>query len=200
MSQIQNPGKCVIFSAPSGAGKTTIVHYLLSQDLGLSFSVSACSRDPRGEEVDGRDYHFLGLEGFRKAIEDDEFIEWEEVYTNNFYGTLRYELERIWAEGKTVIFDVDVIGGLNLKRAFGDQALAIFVQPPSYDILEERLRGRSTESEEKINMRLAKAKLELANAPEFDYILLNDNLEKACSEAKSVVTQFLQKQQSLQES
>jgi guanylate kinase len=200
MSQVQHPGKCVIFSAPSGAGKTTIVHYLLRQDLGLSFSISACSRDPRPNEIDGQDYHFLGLEGFRKAIENDDFVEWEEVYTNNFYGTLRWELERIWSEGKTVIFDVDVIGGLNLKRAFGDLALAVFVQPPSYEALEARLRGRSTESEEKINMRLAKAKLELANAPEFDYILLNDDLEKACEEAKDIVGEFLQKQQSLQES
>jgi guanylate kinase len=191
MLSIQQPGKCVIFSAPSGAGKTTIVHYLLGQQIGVEFSVSACSRDPRPNETHGKDYYFLGVEGFKKAIEDGSFIEWEEVYTDNFYGTLRSELERIWNDGKAVIFDVDVVGGLNIKRIFGEHALAVFVQPPSYEILEERLRGRSTESEEKINMRLAKAKQELSRVSEFDYVLLNDDLEKACTEAKTVVQQFL---------
>jgi guanylate kinase len=191
MSAPQQSGKCVIFSAPSGAGKTTIVHNLLSQNLGLEFSVSACSRDPRPNETHGKDYYFLGVEGFRKAIADGAFIEWEEVYTDNFYGTLRSELERIWNAGHAVIFDVDVIGGLHIKQIFGDDALAVFVQPPSYETLEERLRGRSTESEEKITMRLAKAKQELSRAQEFDYILLNDNLEKACAEARTVVQQFL---------
>ena len=185
-------GKCVIFSAPSGAGKTTIVHHLLNADIGLAFSVSACSRDPRPNETDGKDYYFLGLEGFRKLIQEDAFIEWEEVYADNYYGTLRSEIERIWSEGKTVIFDVDVIGGLNIKRIFGDQALAIFVQPPSYDELEKRLRHRSTESEEKINMRMAKARKELSSASEFDVILINDNLEVACAEAKRIVTEFIQ--------
>lgn len=191
MSAPQQSGKCVIFSAPSGAGKTTIVHNLLSQNLGLEFSVSACSRDPRPNETHGKDYYFLGVEGFRKAIADGAFIEWEEVYTNNFYGTLRSELERIWNAGHAVIFDVDVIGGLHIKQIFGENALAVFVQPPSYETLEERLRGRSTESEEKITMRLSKAKQELSRAQEFDYILLNDNLEKACAEARTVVQQFL---------
>jgi guanylate kinase len=185
-------GKCVIFSAPSGAGKTTIVHHLLNANIGLAFSVSACSRDPRPNETDGKDYYFLGLEGFRKLIQEDAFIEWEEVYTDNYYGTLRSEIERIWSEGKTVIFDVDVIGGLNIKRIFGDQALAIFVQPPSYDELEKRLRHRSTESEEKINMRMAKARKELSSASEFDVILINDDLEVACTEAKRIVTEFIQ--------
>lgn len=185
-------GKCVIFSAPSGAGKTTIVHHLLNANIGLAFSVSACSRDPRPNETDGKDYYFLGLEGFRKLIQEDAFIEWEEVYTDNYYGTLRSEIERIWSEGKTVIFDVDVIGGLNIKRIFGDQALAIFVQPPSYDELEKRLRHRSTESEEKINMRMAKARKELSSAVEFDVILINDDLEVACAEAKRIVTEFIQ--------
>ena len=185
-------GKCVIFSAPSGAGKTTIVHHLLNADIGLAFSVSACSRDPRPNETDGKDYYFLGLEGFRKLIQEDAFIEWEEVYADNYYGTLRSEIERIWSEGKTVIFDVDVVGGLNIKRIFGDQALAIFVQPPSYDELEKRLRHRSTESEEKINMRMAKARKELSSASEFDVILINDNLEVACAEAKRIVTEFIQ--------
>jgi guanylate kinase len=185
-------GKCIIFSAPSGAGKTTIVHHLLNANIGLAFSVSACSRDPRPNETDGKDYYFLGLEGFRKLIKEDAFIEWEEVYTDNYYGTLRSEIERIWSEGKTVIFDVDVVGGLNIKRIFGGQALAIFVQPPSYDELEKRLRHRSTESEEKINMRMAKARKELSSASEFDVILINDDLEVACSEAKRMVTEFIQ--------
>lgn len=191
MSDMQNPGKCVIFSAPSGAGKTTIVHYLLNQELGLAFSVSACSRDPRVTEKDGRDYHFLGIDGFKKAIENGEFAEWEEVYANNFYGTLNAELDRIWKAGKTVIFDVDVVGGLNLKRIFGKQALAVFVQPPSFEALEKRLRGRSTESEEKIEMRLAKARQELAFASEFDVVLVNDDLETACGDAQELVQQFL---------
>lgn len=184
-------GKCIIFSAPSGAGKTTIVHYLLQHHPELSFSVSACSRDPRGNEQDGKDYYFLGVEGFRKAIAENRFIEWEEVYKDNFYGTLRSEIERIWSEGKTVIFDVDVIGGLNIKKQFGAQALAVFVQPPSYETLEERLRHRSTESEEKITMRLSKAKEELSRAPEFDHVLLNEHLETACAEALQLVNQFL---------
>lgn len=191
MNSIAKSGKCVIFSAPSGAGKTTIVHHLLNQNIGLEFSVSACSRDPRPNEVDGKDYHFLGVEGFKKNIEAGAFVEWEEVYTNNFYGTLKSEVERIWSHGKAVIFDVDVIGGLNIKRIFGDQAIAIFVQPPSYDELESRLRGRSTETEEKIQQRMAKAKNELAFAKDFDCILVNDNLEDACENAKQLVTKFL---------
>ena len=185
-------GKCIIFSAPSGAGKTTIVHHLLNANIGLAFSVSACSRNPRPNETDGKDYYFLGLEGFRKLIKEDAFIEWEEVYTDNYYGTLRSEIERIWSEGKTVIFDVDVVGGLNIKRIFDGQALAIFVQPPSYDELEKRLRHRSTESEEKINMRMAKARKELSSASEFDVILINDDLEVACAQAKRMVTEFIQ--------
>lgn len=191
MSTPTNTGKCVIFSAPSGAGKTTIVHHLLQQNIGLEFSVSACSRDPRPNEVDGKDYHFLGVEGFKNNIEAGAFVEWEEVYTNNFYGTLKSEIERIWSHGKAVIFDVDVIGGLNIKRIFGDQAIAIFVQPPSYDELESRLRGRSTETEEKIQQRMAKAKNELGFAKDFDCILVNDNLEVACENAKQLVTKFL---------
>ncbi len=187
----ENKGKCIIFSAPSGAGKTTIVHYLLEQELGLEFSVSACSRDPRPNETDGKDYHFLGVEGFKKKIQENAFVEWEEVYTNNFYGTLKSEIERIWAEGKAVIFDVDVIGGLNLKKQFQDQAYAVFVQPPSYEELEKRLRGRSTESEDKINQRMEKATKELAFAAEFDIILVNDDLAEACEKAKQLVGEFL---------
>jgi guanylate kinase len=184
-------GKCIIFSAPSGAGKTTIVHDLLKRDLGLEFSVSACSRDPRPNEVDGKDYYYLGVEGFKDKIDADAFVEWEEVYTNNFYGTLKSEMERIWSQGKTVIFDVDVIGGLNLKKQFMEQALAIFVKPPSYEELEKRLRGRSTETEDKINQRMEKATKELAFAEEFDVILVNDDLHEACNQAASTVREFL---------
>ena len=188
---LRNKGKCVIFSAPSGAGKTTIVHHLLKQNIGLEFSVSACSRDPRPGKTDGSDYHFLGIDKFKENIANKEFVEWEEVYTNNFYGTLKAEMERIWSEGKVVIFDVDVIGGLNLKKQFQDDAFALFVQPPSYEELEKRLRGRSTETEEKINQRMEKARKELAFASEFDAVLINDNLEEACNKAKSLVTDFL---------
>ncbi|WP_343749007.1 guanylate kinase [Fluviicola sp.] len=184
-------GKCIIFSAPSGAGKTTIVQHLLGKMPELAFSISACSRDPRGEEEHGKHYYFLGIEGFKQKIADEAFIEWEEVYTNNFYGTLKSELERIWADGKTVVFDVDVVGGLNLKRIIGKNALAIFVQPPSFEALEQRLRSRSTETEEKIAMRLAKAQIELDRAPDFDYILLNDELLRACKEAETLVRNFI---------
>jgi len=186
-------GKCIIFSAPSGAGKTTIVHDLLKRDLGLEFSVSACSRDPRPNEVHGKDYYFLGVDGFKDKIESDAFVEWEEVYSNNFYGTLKSEMDRIWSKGKTVIFDVDVIGGLNLKKQFQEQALAIFVKPPSYEELEKRLRGRSTESEDKINQRMEKATKELAFSKEFDIVLVNDDLEVACDQAASFVREFLSK-------
>ncbi len=187
-------GKCIIFSAPSGAGKTTIVHYLLKESLGLEFSVSACSREPRKNEINGKDYYFLGLEGFKDQIDKEAFIEWEEVYTNNFYGTLKSEIERIWANGKSVIFDVDVIGGLNLKRIFGEQALSVFVKPPSYEVLEKRLRNRSTETEDKIQQRMKKANDEFAYAPEFDIILINDNLDEACNKAKEMVSEFLSKE------
>lgn len=191
--EFENEGKCIIFSAPSGAGKTTIVHHLLEQDLGLEFSISACSRDPRPNEVDGKDYHFLGIDEFKNRIQNDAFVEWEEVYTNNFYGTLKSEIERIWALGKAVIFDVDVIGGLNLKKQFQDQAFAVFVQPPSYEELEKRLRGRSTETEDKINQRMEKAAKELAFAKEFDTILVNDDLQEACRKAEQLVGDFLKK-------
>jgi guanylate kinase len=186
-------GKCIIFSAPSGAGKTTIVHALLAAQLGLEFSVSACSRDPRPNEVDGKDYYFLGIEGFKQRIESDAFLEWEEVYTDNFYGTLKAEIERIWSAGHAVIFDVDVVGGLNLKRIFGNQALAVFVQPPSKEELEKRLRYRSTETEDKIQQRLRKAGQELSRANEFDVILVNEDLKVAIEQAKSLVTSFLER-------
>lgn len=186
-------GKCIIFSAPSGAGKTTIVHALLNSMTQLAFSVSACSRGPRGKEVDGVDYHFLTADEFRNKIEKQEFVEWEEVYTDMYYGTLKSEIERIWATGKTVVFDVDVIGGLNLKSIFQQQALAIFIQPPSLNILEERLRNRKTDSEEKIQMRLAKSIQELERAGEFDVIIENDVLEEAIEKAKKLVIEFIEK-------
>lgn len=184
-------GKCVIFSAPSGAGKTTIVHHLLDQNIGLEFSVSACSRDPRPNEIDGKDYHFLGVRKFKKKIKEGAFIEWEEVYTDNYYGTLKSEVERIWENGNAVIFDVDVIGGLNLKKIFGENALAVFVEPPSVEELEVRLRSRSTETESKIAQRLAKAQEEISYSEQFDVILVNDDLEKACVEAEMLVKTFL---------
>jgi len=186
-------GKCVIFSAPSGAGKTTIVKYLLKQNLGLEFSISACSRDPRVNEINGNDYHFFSIKDFKNKIENNEFVEWEEVYANNFYGTLKSEIERIWSAGKVVIFDVDVVGGLNLKKIFKDQALAVFVMAPSIEELEKRLRFRSTETEEKIMIRIGKAKQELDKANEFDFILVNENLDIACEEAKERIENFLGK-------
>lgn len=193
MENKAHQGKCVIFSAPSGAGKTTIVRHLLARDLGLEFSVSACSREPRGTEANGKDYYFYSVDTFKEKIRSGDFVEWEEVYTDMFYGTLKSEIQRIWNKDKAVIFDVDVVGGLNLKKQFGDRALAIFVNPPSVEVLEERLRYRSTESEEKIRTRLAKAKTEILRAQEFDYMLNNFNLEDACAEAERVVREFLEK-------
>ena len=168
-----------------------MVHYLLSVVDTLEFSVSACSRAPRGEEKDGVDYHFLSVEEFKTRISEDAFVEWEEVYQDHFYGTLKSEIERIWEAGKTVIFDVDVEGGINLKNYFGEQALSIFVQPPSVDVLEKRLRSRQTDSEDRIQTRLAKAEIELAKSNQFDEIIVNDDLETACQEVKQLVENFL---------
>ncbi|HDR51005.1 MAG TPA: guanylate kinase [Mariniphaga anaerophila] len=186
-------GRLIIFSAPSGAGKTTIVKHLLQQDLNLEFSVSATNREPRQGEVNGKDYYFLTEEEFRKKIETDEFLEWEEVYNGIFYGTLKSEVERIRNAGKNVIFDVDVVGGLNIKKFYGTEALAVFVQPPSVEELKNRLKNRSTESEEKIKMRIAKAEKELEFARKFDVIIVNDKLPKALNEAEKVVSGFLSK-------
>jgi guanylate kinase len=185
-------GKCIIFSAPSGAGKTTIVRHLLNDtNLPLGFSVSATSRAPRPYEIDGVDYNFLTAERFRELIVEDAFIEWEEVYAEHFYGTLKSEIERIWSEGKAVVFDVDVVGGLNLKQIFGDQALAIFVQAPSLEILEERLRNRKTETEEKIQLRVSKARKEMESASQFDAIIVNEDLQKAFQNAEEIIAIFI---------
>ncbi len=184
-------GKCIIFSAPSGAGKTTIVRYLLREIPQLEFSISAASRQPRGREVDGLDYHFLTVENFKNKIRNSEFIEWEEVYKDNFYGTLKSEVNRAWKKGKVVVFDVDAQGGINLKKIFKNNALSIFIKPPSLFVLEQRLKNRRTETAEQIEMRLKKAEEELSYANQFDYVLLNDNLEKACYEIKNIILKFI---------
>lgn len=185
-------GKLIVFSAPSGSGKTTLVHHLLNQEnLPLDFSISATSREKRGNEVDGKDYHFINLDQFKQHIEADDFVEWEEVYENNFYGTLKSEVERIWAEGKHAIFDIDVVGGLRVKEKFPEKTLAVFVKAPSIAVMEERLRARSTDSEEKIRERITKAERELAYAKGFDKILVNDDLEAAKIEATTLIENFI---------
>lgn len=186
-------GKAIIFSAPSGAGKTTIVKHLLELDMGLEFSISACSRPPREQEVDGRDYYFMSVADFRKHIEQDDFLEWEEVYRDHYYGTLKSELDRIWSRQKHVVFDVDVVGGLNLKEYFGQYALAIFVRPPSMQELEKRLRDRSTDTDDKIRDRMAKAASEMEYSARFDEILVNDNLADTLVRGRKIVKDFLQK-------
>ncbi len=186
-------GKLLIFSAPSGAGKTTIVHHLLQHFPELEFSISATTREARGDEQNGTDYYFISKEEFLHRIAKKQFVEFEEVYSGTFYGTLRQEIERIWQRGKTVIFDIDVEGGLHLKRKYGTQALAIFVQPPSLEVLIERLTGRGTDSAEKLKERFAKAEKELNYAPRFDVILKNYDLQTACAEARQLVGDFLKK-------
>jgi len=187
-------GKLIVFSAPSGSGKTTLVQYLLRQEeLNLDFSISATSRDPRGDETHGKDYYFITLKDFKQHIKNDEFLEWEEVYRDNFYGTLKTEVERIWAKGKNVIFDIDVVGGLRIKKKFPDKTLSVFVKPPSIDELKIRLKKRKTESDERINMRIAKASVELATAPQFDYIIENNHLPTALNEAKELADKFIHK-------
>lgn len=184
-------GKLVVISAPSGSGKTSIVHYLLKEIPNLSFSVSACSRQKRVKEIHEKDYHFLGVDGFKKKIEENEFLEWEEVYENQYYGTLKSEVKRIWDEGKTVIFDLDVVGGLNVKKQYPKECLSVFIMPPSIDILRERLHNRGSESEEMIEKRLNKAEDEISRNQEFDCIILNDDFEIACKEAKQKITNFI---------
>ena len=185
-------GKLIVFSAPSGSGKTTIVKYLLDQpELNLAFSVSATSRPKRGKEKDGINYYFISTSEFKKHIKKGDFLEWEEVYRDNFYGTLKSEVERLWAEGKNVIFDIDVVGGLRIKKKFPEETLAVFVKPPSVDELKIRLKKRSTESEDKINMRVAKASVELATAPQFDKIIKNYDLDVALKESHQLVAEFV---------
>lgn len=186
--------KLIIFSAPSGAGKTTIVRHLLSKySERLEFSISASTREPRGKEQNGKDYYFISKEEFLHKIAKQEFIEFEEVYAGTYYGTLRSELDRIWALGKSVIFDIDVVGGLRLKSKFPEESLAIFVNPPSLEVLKERLSGRGTDSEEKLQERFAKAELELSYADKFDVILNNFDLDTACQEAERLILDFLNK-------
>jgi guanylate kinase len=184
-------GKLVIISAPSGAGKTTIVKHLLESGLNLSFSVSATTRHPRGNEQDGKDYFFLTVQEFKKRIDNDEFVEWEEVYKDIFYGSLKSELERIWANGNFVLFDVDVKGGISLKKKFGTNSIAIFIMPPSVKELENRLVKRATDTPEKIQTRVQKANEELKLANEFDIVIVNHQLDKAREEALKIVASFL---------
>ncbi len=185
------PGKALIFSAPSGSGKTTIVKHLLTNNPDLGFSISASTRDKRGRtEEQGKDYHFLSPEEFKEKIDRNEFIEWEEVYAGNFYGTLKSEIERVWRDGKNVVFDVDVKGGISLKQYFGDKALAIFVKVPSLEILEQRLSNRSTETPDSLSRRLFKAKFEMTFQDKFDKVLVNEDLEHSLKDAQKMYDEF----------
>ena len=184
-------GKLIIFSAPSGSGKSTIINYLLTQHLNLAFSISATSRPPRGTERDGVEYFFLTPDEFRRRIANHEFLEYEEVYEDRFYGTLKSQVERQLEEGQNVVFDVDVVGGCNIKQHYGDRALSIFIQPPSIEELRKRLEHRATDTPEVIESRLAKAEYELSFAPKFDKVIVNDDLEKAKAEALQTITKFL---------
>lgn len=192
MGSVNTKEKAIIFSAPSGSGKTTIVRALLERNLPLAFSISATSRPARGQELNGVDYYFLGIDGFKEMVEKNALVEWEEVYEDQFYGTLKSEVERIWNSGNAVLFDVDVYGGLTLKEKFGDQALAIFIQPPSIIELEKRLQQRGTEDAAKIAMRLAKAEEELEKGAHFDAIIINDNLQEAVNKAEALILGFLE--------
>jgi guanylate kinase len=184
-------GKLVIFSAPSGSGKTTIVRYLLEKGLKLEFSISACNRPPRGKEEHGKDYYFLSTDDFKKRIDNNDFVEWEEVYDGRYYGTLKSEMQRIWEKGNHVLFDVDVMGGIALKKIFGDKAISVFVMPPSVEVLRQRLNKRGTDAPEEIERRLAKAKREMSFADQFDHIVVNDELFHAKVEAETLLHDFL---------
>lgn len=186
-------GKLIIFSAPSGSGKSTIIQYLLSQNLNLAFSISATSRAPRGTEQNGVDYYFLTPDEFRQHIASGDFLEYEEVYTDRYYGTLRKSVEDMLAEGKNVVFDVDVVGGCNIKKIYGERALSLFIQPPSIEELRNRLIKRATDASEVIESRVAKAAFELTFAPQFDKVIINDNLEKAQAEALATIQAFITK-------
>ena len=186
-------GKLIIFSAPSGSGKSTLVQYLLKQVPGFAFSISATSRAPRGAEKDGVDYYFLSLEEFQQRVAEEAFLEWEEVYPGQCYGTLKSEVEKSWSVGDAVAFDIDVVGGKNLKAQFGDQALALFIQAPSIEELERRLVARGTDSPEKIKLRIEKASWEMNQSEYFDHIIINDDLDRAKAEAKKLLVDFLAK-------
>ncbi len=183
--------KLIIVSAPSGAGKTTIVKQILKMNLPLEFSISACSRAIRNGEVEGKDYYFMSVESFKQKILKNEFLEWEQVYEGNYYGTLYSEIDRIWSNNNSVIFDVDVVGGLNIKKKFQNNSISIFIKPPSIEILEQRLRNRSTETEENILKRITKSKLELTFANRYDYVVVNDNLELAINDTKEIIERFI---------
>ena len=183
--------KLLLFCGPSGSGKTTIVHDLLASDPRLKFSVSATTRNKRANETDGEDYHFISVEEFKRRIANDEFVEWEEVYTNGYYGTLKSEIETIWSEGKIPVFDVDVEGGIKIKSIFSEQLLAVFVRPPSIEILHQRLKARNSETPESFKARIVKAEHELTYADKFDHIIVNDTLEKALEEAHRLVNEFV---------
>lgn len=187
-------GKLIVFSAPSGSGKTTIVRHLLAQeDLNLDFSVSATSRPPRGDEVEGDNYYFMSTREFKDHIKNDDFLEWEEVYRDNFYGTLKSEVRRIWEKGKHVVFDIDVVGGLDIKHIYPERTLAVFVEPPSIEELKIRLKKRDTENDDRIDMRVAKASIEMATAPQFDFIIVNKKLDEALEEAHRLVKEFIER-------
>lgn len=186
-------GKIIIFSAPSGSGKTTIVKELLKSYTDFEFSISATSRQPRGNEQHGVDYYFLSSDEFRQKVDEDAFVEWEEVYAGTCYGTLKSEMERIWAKGHVILFDVDVLGGINLKRIFGERALSLFIMPPSIEELRRRLVGRGTDSKETIEKRIGKAEFELSKAPQFDFTVVNDVLEEAIAQTRNHIDNFLAK-------
>jgi len=185
-------GKAIIFSAPSGAGKTTIVRYLLEKKLPLLFSISACSRKRRPNEIDGKDYYFLSVNDFKAKVANNAFVEWEEVYENHFYGTLKSEIDRIWSSHQHIVFDVDIVGGLNLKKYFGDRALSIFIEPPSLDVLFKRLENRATETKKSLNKRIEKATHEMKFSSSFDLIIVNDRLDKAKKDAFENVSKFIE--------
>jgi len=187
---LEKDGIIVILSSPSGAGKTTLVKKI-AQENNFIISISHTTRKPRTNEENGKDYYFLGIEGFQNKIKEDAFLEWEEVYENQYYGTLKSEIERVWSEGKTVIFDVDVIGGLNIKKQYPKECLSLFIMPPSVDVLRERLSGRGSESEAKLEMRLAKSEEEISKNQEFDKVILNDDFGIACEETMEVITNFI---------